>query len=264
MLKTYNYKKNQNYRFIYFSNIHQKAENKDDLLKFCNHKANKISESAELDEVTQVERDRDYKHEAVCRAKRKVKELIRHNFSDRLKLLTLTYGEVCESREQVLVDIKNMCKRYKCALGMELRYVATLEWQKKRHCLHVHMLVDTPFVDAKRWAELYWQKGFIRINTIAYGKAKSNCFRTVTYVLKYIEKDAESCDYYTHLYFRSKNWNTDLTVEYFDDVNEEVLKRFSKNPLYCDKLEMTRFFFESHDGYIINIIDLYPSDHKLE
>lgn len=258
IVKRYNHQKNKNFRFIYFQNLHSKCSSREELETFKSYRADQLSTNAETAEAVEGSRKRDLKQEAIARAKKKVKEIIRHNYSTRLKLLTLTYSYIVTDWSKVLSDIKNMCSRYLDLRKRHLKYIASCEWQADRHCLHVHMVVDSPYITAKDWQSKYWLQGFIKINTISYGKSQSDCMSAVKYILKYISKDVDSCDYYKHLYFRSRNWDMPHQVAHYIDSTEKDMIRYCNLEYGNNNYIMSRFFFESHDGYIINIIDVYP------
>jgi len=257
VLKTYNRGRHENLRFIHFENLHRRATDENDRLAFLQSRAGKCIENAESSETSEGQIERDYKTEAICRAKKVVKEIVRHNLNKNLKLLTLTYSYIVSSREAVLSDVKQMARRYKARFGVPLRYIATLEWQSGRNCLHVHMVIDSEYIPADQWQSDLWRQGFVKINTITHGKSKSDCLNAVAYVLKYITKDTKSAQYYNHLYFRSKNWNTNIRKEYFTSSDESAFFKIANIKFGFKKYDHTRFFFESHDGYIITIHDFY-------
>ncbi len=258
VVRRYNHQRNKNFRFIYFQNLHSKCTSRKELEKFSAIRSSRVITEAEKAEAIKRSGERDIKQEAVARAKKKIKEIVRHNYNPNLKLLTLTYGYIVHSKVKVLNDIKNMAKRYREHTGIELKYIASLEWQEPRKCLHVHMVVDSPYITAFDWSKFYWQQGFIKINTISYGKSQSECMSAVMYILKYISKCMDSCDYYNHLYFRSRNWDMPYDVAHYVDGTEKDMIRYCNLEYGNNNYIMSRFFFESYDGYIINIIDVYP------
>lgn len=258
IVKKYNHQNNKNLRFIYYQDLHSNCTTETERLNFSIARQARKFQEAETAEAAEGTNDRDYKAEAIARAKKTIKEIIRHNYNNNLKLLTLTYRNTVLDRVKVLNDIKNMVKRYKTHVGKDLRYIATLEWQKKRKCLHVHMIVDCPYISAEDWGYKYWLQGYIKINTISRGKSQSECMSAVSYVLKYIQKDADSCEYYDHLYYRSRNWNMKIEVIRYIDGNEREMIRYCNIEYGNDNYIMKRFFFENFNSEIINIIDVYP------
>lgn len=257
LVKIYHPEINKSIRFIRFDALRKKAitlEEKELLYMF---RVNKACREAEAGEAIQSNEERDYKAESLSRAKRTVKEIIRQNFSVRLKLLTLTYATVVNKREKVLQDIKNMCKRYKECYDHELRYIATLEWQKKRDCLHVHMIVECDFIAVKIWEKVLWLQGFVKINTISYGKSKSNCLNAIDYVLKYIEKDASTCAYYSHLYMRSHNWSDGVEKEYRVTVDYDECVMLARRYFQVNDYQVTKFNYQLWDESWIEVIDIY-------
>jgi hypothetical protein len=256
--KLYNRGASKNLRYIYFESLRRKFRSKQEKQEYFQNTLPAHTEKAEQAECMQTGEPRDYRHEAVIRAKSRVKEIIRNNFSDQLKLLTLTYANVVEDRKKVLSDIKNMCKRYKEKVGKDLKYICTFEWQKKRHCLHVHMIISSVFLAANMWADVFWRQGFVRVNSISKGKSQSDCLNAISYVLKYIQKDADSAEYYDHVYYRSRNWNMNVKSEVFVMNDEKEIIR-NANVIFGNNLyEITRFWFEGYDGTIVNIVDIFP------
>ncbi len=257
VLKRYNRGNQENLRFIYYQNL-QSRNDGPPIEKV------KIIDAQPPDELAieflpeqNKNCERDYKYEAIARAKRVVKELMRNSWNDNFKLLTLTYAKKVESRAEVLEDVKSMCRRYKKMYDKPLKYIASLEWQHTRHCLHIHLIIDSHFIDANNWSSILWQKGFIKINSLSKGHTESACLNAVNYVLKYIQKDAESCPYYTHLYFRSKHWNEEITKEYFIDPKAQMVKRFSNAEFGNGNYIVSSFNFVSWNEEDITIVDVY-------
>lgn len=244
-------------RVLYYPDLQSRAKKHECSSYEYDVESRRGIEKAEISEACQSIPDRNYKQEAIARAKRTIKEIIRINYSNRLKMITLTYKKECNSREKALNDIKNMNKRYKEHYDKDLRYIATLEWHKERDSLHVHMIVDSFFIPATTWAGGLWLQGNIKINTITYNKKYSECLQAIEYVMKYISKDAESCIYYDHLYFRSKNWNTYVNKKY--DMLKGEQDIFSLALLYLGTPYHSTIKFEWEDwkGDKIIIYDFY-------
>lgn len=257
LVKIYNPEKSKSLRFIRFNDLKYRATNQKDKDNLKLFHSRRIVNEIENAEVLKDTEKRDYKQETISRAKRVVKEIIRNNFSDRLKFLTLTYSYEVDRREKVMNDIKNMCKRFKDRYKRELKYVATLEWQEKRHCLHVHMIIDCDYIENSVWQYKLWAQGYTSIRSISHGKSRSECLNAVSYVLKYIGKDAESCGYYHHLYMRSKNWNTDVKKDYRVTRNSAECYTIAKYYFLTSKLHIERFECLLYDGLEIEVVDVY-------
>lgn len=257
LVKIYNPTINKSMRIIRFEGLRRKAITLAEKVDAYNFRLQNAIRAAECGETIKKDKDRDYKKDSISRAKRKVKEIIRNNYSERLKMLTLTYKYLCEDQGKVLNDIKNMSSRFRDNMGYELRYIATLEWQKARKCLHVHMVVDCPFITADRWGSELWLQGFVKINTISYGKSKSQCLGAINYVLKYIEKDAVSSPYYSHFYYRSHNWNMEVEKDYRVTVDYDECITLARRYYQANDYHITRFDYQLWDNTWIQIIDVY-------
>lgn len=258
VLKRYNSGDQTNLRFMYYHNLQSKKLLTDKLpLKITDHKT-KTPEDQEFDPSLGTTTKRDLKQESIARSKRVVKELVRNSWNLNFKFLTLTYSTIVNEREHVFKDVKSMCYRYKKHYNKTLKYIASIEWQKKRACLHVHLIVDSHFIPSYVWSSMLWGKGFIKINSLTKGKSKSSCLNAVNYILKYIQKDALSCDYYRHLYFRSKNWNMKVDKQYYVDADESVAHRYANFELGNGKYVVSRFDCISWNDEHLVIIDFYP------
>lgn len=257
LVKMYKPEKGCSLRVLYYPDLQKRAEKERFSQREYNNKLYKEIEEAEDDQELQAGKERDYKQEAIARTKRTIKEIIRINYSDRLKMITLTYKEKCDDHIKVLNDIKNMNKRYKEHYDKDLRYIATLEWQKERGSLHVHMIVDSFFIPATTWAGGLWLQGNIKINTITYNKKYSECLQAIEYVMKYITKDMNSHGFYNHLYFRSRNWEMYVLKKY--DILKGEQDVFSLALLYLGTPYHSTIKFEWEDwkGDKIIIYDFY-------
>lgn len=258
LVKHFKPKNHESLRVITFSNTKKKFKDRDERLEYEWKNYRSHFESAEVAEQTKKTEKRNYKQEAIGRAKRTVKALIRNNYSPRLKMLTLTYKDQVTDRQKVLNDIKNMTKRYKKSTGDDLRYIATLEWQKKRHCLHVHLLMDSIYIDWKCWEQVYWQHGFCRVNSLTAGKSKNDVYNAIDYVLKYIQKDCTSGSYYDHLYYRSKNWNMTCDKQYTTTYTKADVVELACSLMHTGSFVFKTFTFKIRDIEEITIYDFYP------
>ena len=257
LLKTYRSKAGKSIRLIFYDDIKKRAITAKDRLDLYNFKATAATDVAEDCEPDSLSVRRDYICEARSRAKRTVKEIIRNNFSKNLKFITFTYKFIVDDRDKVLSDIKNMCKRYKTIFKQDLKYIAVLEWQRDRHCLHIHMIVDCPFIEAGDWSGRLWQQGFIKIRTITYNKDRSEVQSAISYCFKYMSKSFETCDYYDHLYYRSQNWNTDIKKEYDVIKDKQNVFTYARLILKTSEFSCEQFDFELWNKDIIHIYDFY-------
>lgn len=256
-IKYYNSEKSKSIRYVIFPspryiNI---QDDKDNLLP--NYKRRQAMDMAETLEALRLRSLRDFRQEALSRACRTIKHIIRLNYSNRLKFLTLTYSYVVKDKTKVLSDIKNMCKRFQAATGSELKYIATLEYQKKRECLHVHMIIDSPFISTDQWHKLYWLQGFVKINTLTYGKSRSDCVNAINYALKYIKKDFDTVDQYEHVYYRSRNWNTEQKKEYDIALSRIECLLHAQSYLKSKDYSTESFEFELWNGEVLTVLDVY-------
>lgn len=244
-------------RFVRFSDVQHYSPFPLASLHKCSAAAQPSISQLEVDPPVCHAVPRNYKGEAVSRARRVLKMIIRQNFSTRLKFLTLTYEKKVESRKKVFDDIKNMAKRYKTETEMKLRYIATLEWQEPRHCLHVHLIVDCPYIDASVWRYRLWQQGFVKINSIAKNSKISSCQKLLRYTLKYLEKDAYSNDDSRHLYLRSHNWRACEKVQRMTTTDTVECISLAKRYFNQAKYSVESFDFEIYPGMIVQVVDVY-------
>lgn len=258
LVKTYSQNNKESIRFIKYEDALARPTTPLESEELRVARLNYHTEHAEICEPVKNLPPRNYKEESIARAKRVVKDIIRNNYSDNLKMLTLTYSKIVIDKGKVLSDIKNMCKRYKIACGKDLKYIASLEWQESRHCIHVHMIIDCKYMPAEVWSNSIWLQGFIKINTISHGKSKSDCLNSIDYCLKYIGKDFESCDYYKHLYFRSRNWNTRIKKEYMVTKDKEECISRARRYFQADDYDIRVFEYNVYADKWITIIDVYP------
>lgn len=258
VLKSYNRGDQENLRFMYYQNLQSKGRLPGESSKKISTGNFSTIQDHEFNPPIYPTTKRDYKYEAIARSKRVVKELVRNSWNIDFKFLTLTYTTVVDDREEVIKDVKSMCARYYHHYHKSMKYIASIEWQKERGCLHVHMIIDSHFIPSYVWSSMLWGKGFIKINSLTEGKSKSDCLNAVTYILKYIQKDALTCDYYRHLYFRSKNWNREVEKEYYVDANESIVIKYANGLYGNDNYVYSRFDCITWNDEVLTIIDIYP------
>jgi len=178
-------------------------------------------------------------------------------FSGNMKMLTLTFASTVRDVSIVLECVKAMCRRYQKRTGDSLRYIATMEWQKKRKCLHVHLLTDAVYIENEVWAKDLWRVGFTSVSAISSKGSPSACLNAVAYVLKYIEKDVTSHGDYSHVYFRSRKWNMEVEKDYGVCHDDSLFYAYANDLFGAAQYVSQKFCFETWDGEVITIIDVF-------
>lgn len=151
----------------------------------------------------------DYKKTSLGRTRRILHRLILHNYSDSMRMVTLTYAKGVHSRKQVWLDIQAMAIRWKDAFGDPLNYIAVLELHPGGHGYHVHMVVNIPWFDYKAFRTTIWRKGRIRVSKKRKGSIRDSASKLAGYLLKYIGKDFDSFVPGQRRYSRGGSWATD-------------------------------------------------------
>ncbi len=257
LIKTYQSQESKSLRLIRFDELKEREDSAGSLPCISSPSSETLITHSEVAESFPEGEERDFKNEAIARAKRMCKEIIRNNYSKRLKMLTLTYAKDTLDRKKIFSDIKNMCTRFRLRFKNSLKYIATLELHKSCKSYHIHMIVDCDYIDSGLWYTELWQQGWIKINTISWGKSRSECFNAVTYVLKYIHKSADSHDFYDHLYLRSHNWNLNIIKEYCVTKNDNEMIIGGMMKIGCKKYKLERFNCNTHNNVFITIVDIY-------
>lgn len=204
------------------------------------------------DEMTYV-----WRVQAIARARRKVREVMRCNYSQHLKFLTLTFAASITSEAVVLSHIKRMCRRYLRLLHSPLRYIAIPEWHPSGHGLHVHMLVDAPYIACDVWREQLWCAGFVKINSIGVGDCKSDILRVIDYVLKYVGKDMDSTVKYKHYYFISKGWYRRIEVSRCIAHTDDEYAALIVSLQVSDVIDTRIFSVNVFKDIWVDIVDIY-------
>lgn len=130
---------------------------------------------------------------SLSRARKKVIRAINSN-ADLNKFLTLTFEENITDLDYSNNEFKKWVKRvnYHCFNTKKsvMKYVAVIEFQK-RGAIHYHVLCNLPFVDIKKFQDI-WGHGFVKLNRIKGDKKRfgtSECDNVGAYVCKYMTKD---------------------------------------------------------------------------
>ncbi len=200
-----------------------------------------------------------YKSTSLRRTKRTLFKLIRHNFGKNMKRLTMTYKFGHTNRHKVYKDIENCAMRYKKIFNTPLNYIAVLEYHKTDHGLHVHLIVDIPFIDIKEFAAKIWQQGFCWINSMREKGVSAGSHSLSNYILKYIEKDFELVPARQRRYTKSQTWATDWSIQYFQDQEYLRLMR-EMEPWLKEKNIYAHFFSHTFsESQIVWVYDIYPS-----
>lgn len=217
----------------------------------------KTENGAKLKVLSADDDERNYKHEALMRARREIHSIIRNNYTSNIKFLTLTYASDVLDKLQVERDIKDMCRRYKDVYGHSIKYIAVLELHKRKKSYHVHMLAEMEYVECKVFATVFWKKGFCYMQAVKAKKGKSQIRCVIAYICKYLSKSWSTEVDYEHSYLISKGWNRKVKKDY---VVVRSLQ-YAMNMLLVDmpecKAEQEIFKFSITSDLNIEIGDLF-------
>ncbi|KRL04915.1 rep protein [Liquorilactobacillus hordei DSM 19519] len=195
----------------------RKEQDRDDVKK--RRSFEELSKEEQKEKLIRLQR-----HRQEC--KWELMRLIETNWDSRTSFITLTTKEKFERdkfTEQFMKFIKRLNYQVFGTKKATLKYVATLETQK-RGAYHAHCLFfSVPFIEHKKLLKI-WGLGGVRINKLNKLDDVSNCGR---YCVKYMEKSLGQELLYSvgkKAYLRSRNLK----------IPEEV-KIFSVKPLEFDK-----------------------------
>lgn len=214
--------------------------------KGIQEKRRKFEELNTKEKVESInKRERYYKEK-----KADIRRLIDCNYVRyKSSFLTLTFKENLQDIEKANAIFTNFIRRFKRYLkknnGIELKYIATWELQK-RGAIHYHLvLFNVPFVDKNYLEHNIWKQGFVKINRISSKVHNEN--RVADYLTKYFAKDLIEKAEYKKAYFSSKNLNqpkeTKRKVDY--DYMNDVLN--DEKIVYVKEFEK-RFYVGEVDG----------------
>lgn len=214
--------------------------------KGTQEKRRKFEELNTKEKVESInKRERYYKEK-----KADIRRLIDCNYVRyKSSFLTLTFKENLQDIEKANNIFTNFIRRFKRYLkknnGIELKYIATWELQK-RGAIHYHIvLFNVPFVDKKYLQDEIWKQGFVKINRINSKVHEEN--RVADYLTKYFAKDLIEKVEYKKAYFSSKNLikpkETKRKVDY--DYMNDVLN--NEDIVYVKEFEK-RFYIGEVDG----------------
>lgn len=120
----------------------------------------------------------------MSRAKNHIRRLINANigqWGQKEKFITLTFAENIQDIKKANYEFKKFRQRLEYRLGIKLKYICVIEFQK-RGAIHYHLLIfNLPYVENKKLREI-WGNGFIKINNI------DNVDNVGAYIVKYMTK----------------------------------------------------------------------------
>jgi len=173
--------------------------------------------------------DRSAKEESLRRARSQLRDLIFFGMDRSSKLLTLTFAEACLDRVRVGDCIALMCKKYARKTGLSLPYISVLELHPGGHGYHVHMLINSPYITQEEWQDHLWAQGIVDVRAIRRRKGLYSTFAVASYLVKYIEKDADNVPPGSHRYTKSKTWPQIPETEYLDFPSKEAALEWLKS-----------------------------------
>ena len=141
----------------------------------------RVGRSVEANEEDKIR----HRKNTLDRARKNVRRIINANvkrWGERAKFLTLTFNEHITEIEKANYEFKKFRQRLEYELGIKLKYLAVIEFQKSGR-IHYHVVFfNLPFIRANDLASI-WGNGFIKINEI------SHVDNIGAYVTKYMTKD---------------------------------------------------------------------------
>ena len=166
---------------------------------------------------------------SIRRTKKIVRDKVFNNFSSNSRFLTLTYSaKGCFDKKEVQNDIKAMIRRIEAKEKKDVKYIATLEFHKTGHGLHVHMLINCNYYKNETFQELFWRKGFVKLIRIKKEKEQCKLIDVEKYLIKYLLKDAMENNDGKPRYLCSRNLKKDTkctmgrkTEDQFDEYKKE-------------------------------------------
>lgn len=137
-----------------------------------------------IDEDAKATREKN-RADALQRARKNLRRLINANvdaWGERVKFFTLTFKENVQDIKMANYEFKKFRQRLEYHLGLKLKYVAVIEFQK-RGAIHYHMIMfNMPYVPHAD-LERIWGHGFVKVNAI------DEVDNVGAYVTKYMTKD---------------------------------------------------------------------------
>ena len=144
---------------------------------------NKYGRSAEANEEDKAR----HRKNTLAKARKTVRRLINANvnaWGQKSKFLTLTFAEHVTDIKQANYEFKKFRQRLEYDIGIKLKYVAVIEFQKSGR-IHYHVIFfNLPYIDSNYLSGI-WANGFIKINAIEHVD------NVGAYITKYMTKDSE-------------------------------------------------------------------------
>ena len=174
------------------------------------------------------------RRQAMYRARSQVRRLINANvdaWGQKAKFLTLTFAEHITDIRQANYEFKKFRQRLEYDIGLKLKYVAVIEFQKTGR-IHYHVIFfNLPYIESNYLASI-WANGFIKINAIEHVD------NVGAYITKYMTKDNEDERLKGQKsYFTSRGLKKPVE-EYIDEKEiANIKKELSQKKVYESKFE---------------------------
>jgi len=173
----------------------------------------------------------------IRRAKNTLIRKVLCNASTNTRFYTFTYANTMLDRSRAVTDVRNMAIRYRKITGKELKYVYTLERQKKRGIKegnagswHVHMIVfDINYYRNEYWQAMFWRHGFVKL------VRTNNPNHTARYIGKYITKESKDAEPGKRLYNSSHDLAVPISTHQPHTI-AEWLQKASASGFLCRKV----------------------------
>jgi len=169
---------------------------------------------------------RERRKDNIQRAKSTLVRKVLCNAGTNTRFYTFTYATTMLDRETAVRDVAKMAKRYRKITGRDMKYVYTLERQKKRGkkegnagTWHVHMIVfDIGYYRNEFWQQAFWKQGYVKLTRT------NNANHTARYIGKYITKEAKEVQAGKRLYTSSHDLDVPVTTHNPQTIGEWIQK----------------------------------------
>lgn len=175
---------------------YQKEPTGRDFTKEKNDAYNALDLESTSFELEQEDRTHERRLQTTREARNLTRRLALMNFNSDDKFITLTYKANMTDLVKADKDFKDFIKRFKYKMGIDLKYLAVRERQK-RGAIHYHLLCDWKqemkteqeirhferVLGSGQWGEGIWRGGFVDIKPIEHVD------NVGAYIIKYMTKE---------------------------------------------------------------------------
>lgn len=155
-----------------------------------------------------------------ARAISNLKKLVTRNAAKDLKFVTLTFENEIKTMEEVKKEFRNFSRRLDAYHGKECKYIYVPELGEKNNRLHLHAIIDMPFIRNDDFQKNIWKNGFTTIYGMSakgkskkyknqYGEKRNQTEMIAFYITKYLAKEKKPIEGQNRAYYASKGWRSD-------------------------------------------------------